>query len=636
MARHHFPGLPFALWAAVAASVSLNAQSIQDFFDGSQLHDIRLTMDSADWQRLHEKYTDKKTNYKCTFEWRDIRIDNVGLHTRGTGSLNPIKPGMGLEFAKFDVNQTFLGLPSVFLRNFAEDYSSLHERVTMRIFSKLGIPYQRAAHARLFVNGEYVGLYQTLEPLDNRFLMTRFGETGGYLYEGTGGTGFHMQDLGDDPKDYVPGVLDPKNHSDDPGIARIMEMVKTINNAPPETFERDVNAYLDLDGFVTLIAAEVALAEADGILSTGGMTNYYLYRRASDDRYVFIVWDAEMTFNAPDFSIWYETANNVLLRRALEVPRLRTLYLNTLMQVSGILGGPGGWLAQEIELEYAQIKDALAVDPNRVCLVDSAFLRCEPGTVEEVVDWMRVFARQRYDFLYRSAVEAGWTQNWANPYLYPGAAHNEGSADPFVTPRGLAEVHVALPLNSEIRASGWPLPTELGGVRVLLSGVPMPVLEAGPMGVLVNIPADVVTGPANLSVKIQDQQSDSIAIEVRPTNPVIQSVMHLDGHEVSPASPAAAGEMLIAWLTGLGCTYGDAELSPPAGAASGELLYRAAVYAGGAPTKMLWAGVSPGGAILQMAVFQLPSQVSVDASGYTALTMWVFDEPGVAFRLPVR
>lgn len=635
MARHLL-GLPVALWALAAAGISLNAQTIQDFFDGSQLHNIRLTMDPADWTRLHEKYTDKKTNYKCTFEWRDIRIANVGLHTRGTGSLNPIKPGMGLEFAKFDVNQTFLGLPSVFLRNFAEDYSSLHERITMKIFSKLGIPYQRAAHARLLVNGEYVGLFQTLEPLDSRFLMTHFGESNGYLYEGVGGANFHMQDLGDDPASYVPGVLDAKNHSDDPGIARIMEMVKTINNAPDETFEADVTAYLDLDGFVTLVAAEVALAEADGVLSTGGMTNYYLYRRASDDRFVFIVWDAEMTFNAPDFPIWFETPNNVLLRRALNVPRLKTLYLNTLMQISEILGGPGGWLAQEIDREYAQIKEALALDPNRVCLVDAEFLHCQPGTAEEVVAWLRAFARERSDFLFRSALQAGWTQNWTAPYLMPGGAHNEGSADPLVTPRGLAEVHVVLPLSSEIRAGGWPLPLELGGVRVLLSGVPMPILQVSPMGALINIPADVVTGPANLSLKIQDLQSNSIPIEVRPANPIIQTVMHLDGHEVNQASPAAAGELLISWVTGLGCTYGDASVDPPSGIGSGELMHRAEVYAGGAPAKLLWAGINPGGAILQMVVFQLPQPLLPEASGYVQLTVRVFNEPGGVYQLPVR
>lgn len=639
MARHRAV-LPVFLWTLAAAGADWNGYSVQDFFDGNHLHDIRLTMDPADWIRLHENYADKKTNYRCTVEWRDICVENVGLHTRGSGSLNPIKPGMALEFAKFDAAQTFLGLQAVYLRNFAQDYSSLHERLTMRIFAQLGIPYQRAAHARLFVNGEYAGLYQTLEPLDNRFLLTRFGESKGYLYEGVGQKGFRFQDLGTNPAAYVPAVLDPKNNTGDggAGASRIMEMVQAVNHAPAGEFEREAGRFLDLDAFVTLVAAETAVAEADGILSNGGMTNYYLYRRTGDDRFYFIIWDAEMTFNHPDFPIFENANDHVLLRRALEVPRLRQLYLDTIMQVSGILGGAGGWLEQELEFEFQQVRAALDADPNRVCLQDGVFSRCAPAAHVESYDWLRVFARNRSNFLLRSALDAGWMQNYQAPYLAPGAAHNQGSTNPFLTPRGLAEVHVILPsLAAEVRAASWPLPVELAGISVLLSGAPLPIVSAGPLGVVVSVPAGVVCGPAKLSVKVQGVETPPIPVEVRPANPSPQSVFRAGGHEVKPGSPAAGGEILFAWITGLGQSYGDAGREPPAGVGSGELIYTAQVYAGSVPARLMWAGVGPGVGLMELVIFQLPAQLpDAGASGALSLTVRVLDEPGTVFPLPVR
>ena len=60
-----------------------------DFFDDGSLQDIRLTMNAADWQKLHDNYTDKKTNYKADLVWRGLTVASVGVHTRGTGSLKP-------------------------------------------------------------------------------------------------------------------------------------------------------------------------------------------------------------------------------------------------------------------------------------------------------------------------------------------------------------------------------------------------------------------------------------------------------------------------------------------------------------------------------------------------------------------
>ena len=90
-------------------------------------------------------------------------------------------------------------------RNFAEDASMMHERLTMLMFARMSLPYLREAHARFFVNGQYAGIYLILEPIDTRFLNTHFDETDGYLYEFKWtGTPYHFEYLGGDSALYVP------------------------------------------------------------------------------------------------------------------------------------------------------------------------------------------------------------------------------------------------------------------------------------------------------------------------------------------------------------------------------------------------------------------------------------------------
>ena len=70
------------------------------------------------------------------------------------------------------------------------------------------MPYERETFAKIFVNGEYVGLYLIVEPIDKRFLLSWFGEDTGYLYEGHGGEiQYRFKYRGDDPNAYLPETV---------------------------------------------------------------------------------------------------------------------------------------------------------------------------------------------------------------------------------------------------------------------------------------------------------------------------------------------------------------------------------------------------------------------------------------------
>src|SRR5262249_19577299 len=68
-----------------------------------------------------------------------------------------------------------------------------------------------------------------------------------------------------------------------------------------------------------------------------------------------------------------------------------------LARAADVAGGPGGWLEQEIQREYAQIRDAAYADPVKVCdPTASGILRpCTNQEFEAAVANMVAFAGQR-------------------------------------------------------------------------------------------------------------------------------------------------------------------------------------------------------------------------------------------------
>ncbi len=357
----------FLFLSAAAKSQDTVTYTVNDLFDGSRLQTILIEMAPEDWQSLKDHYLED-TYYRCRMQWNDMLVDDASIKSRGSGSRNPLKPGLGIDFSKVVSSHRFLGLKSIVLRNSIQDDSMLHERLTMGLFQRLGMISLRNASAELYINGEYAGLYELVEPIDSRLLQEKYGESDGYLYEFNDlHDGYFWQYLGDDPSLYVPDRWEPKNHESAPDAAWFVAMLQAVNLTSDEDFPAEAEKYLDLENFVRQAAAENFVAEWDGVLGDTGSNNFYFYRRAADNRGTLIAWDKEGTFTAPDWWIWRTTNENALMRRLMLIPQYRQLYLFTLAQASEICGGEGGWLQQEAQRMIDQVRTAALLDPFPIC-----------------------------------------------------------------------------------------------------------------------------------------------------------------------------------------------------------------------------------------------------------------------------
>ncbi|HEV8396119.1 MAG TPA: CotH kinase family protein [Vicinamibacterales bacterium] len=365
-----------AAWlaCAVLAAAPAAAQSQDDLFDDSALHDVMLTVSERDWNAL-KAHADENTYYPADLRWRDVTVRNIGIRSRGTSTRNGVKPGLRLDINHY-VDQTFVGLRAVILDNGFTDPSTLRESLAMKVFARAGLPAVREAPARLFINNEYAGVYVIVEPIDRTFVTRLFGaaegnvESGGYLYEYQWVREYGFQYLGPALAAYAE-LFELKTRETDAVSRRyqpLESLTRAINETPAGQFEETVGALIDLPELVKYLAVQRATGEIDGFIGNWGMSNFYLYRFRDGRPAQLLPWDADHSLWALDDPIDYRLDTNVLVARAMTVPALRRLYLETLASTARLLTDGAaadgrGWLEREADRLAALVAPAVATDP---------------------------------------------------------------------------------------------------------------------------------------------------------------------------------------------------------------------------------------------------------------------------------
>jgi spore coat protein CotH len=365
--------LVVAVLLAWGGSQSASAQTADDLFNPDTLHRVELWLNSQDWDKLKQNFQEN-TYYPADLTWNGVTARNIGIRSRGGGSRSGTKPGLRLDADRYATEQTFLGLKSFVLDNLTQDASGVKETVTMRLFARLGVPAPREAHTRLYVNGEYIGLYAIVESIDKDLLARLYGtldgniQNDGYLFEYEWGDAWYFGNLGANLEPYK-AKFDPQtneNRSDSEKWGPIAELVRVVNETAIERFEEVVGPMLDLRAFIRYVAAQNFVAENDGFLGYAGVNNFYFYRLEDRQTHVFISWDEDNGFVSTDFGLAMRHDENVLMRRALEVASLRQYYYQTLADAanSAAEGSPASapWLEREIRRQLDLIAEAMRED----------------------------------------------------------------------------------------------------------------------------------------------------------------------------------------------------------------------------------------------------------------------------------
>lgn len=350
------------------------AQTQDDLFDDAKLQDIHLRMNARDWTALRVNLKDD-TFYAADLTWNGLTLRNVALRQRGSGSRTASKPNLRLDVNRYMPGQRFVGLTAINLDNVYSDASMMRDPLAMKVFQRMGVPASRQAHARLFVNDTFAGVYVVVEPVNRRFIGRVFGEregdeeSGGYLYEYRWLDEYDFSYPGPALPPYAAMFRAQTRDTDSFSnlYGPLEALIRAINVTPRQRFVAEVGQLLDLPQVARFLAVQNCAAELDGLVGYWGMNNFYLYRFRDGRPAVLIPWDADHSLSSPDMPLAYRLDATVLARRMLEVPSLVQVYIAAAAQCAGILGQPApgdprGWLEREIGRLAALIGPSVALD----------------------------------------------------------------------------------------------------------------------------------------------------------------------------------------------------------------------------------------------------------------------------------
>jgi spore coat protein CotH len=384
MARRFIILVLLALTAAPAF-----AQTEQDIFDSTRVQEINLLMNTRDLTELRAHF-DQNTYYPADFIWQDVRVHNVGVRSRGFGSRNGVKLGLRIDFNRYVAGQHFADTAAIVLDNLWQDASMIREAVAMSFIARMGEPASRESFARVFINGQFQGLYAIVEEPNSGYLKRRFGTDDGALFEYRWVRPYDFDSLGDRLDQYEE-IFERRTREHDPAalVYEPLEAMVDANTYPAGPVWRErVDTYLDVPQMIRYAAIEAFLAEIDGFTGYDGVNNFYVYRPPDSGRHIFLPWDRDHSLWQVDLSIFERLTGNRLLDNALANPDLRALYLQTIERCAAS-AIQDGWLEAEVSRLAALVASAAPFD-TRLPYTQQAH--------DEDIQQMLDFARRRSEF----------------------------------------------------------------------------------------------------------------------------------------------------------------------------------------------------------------------------------------------
>ena len=325
-----------------------------DWFDPAVLHEIRIRLPEAEWATLRKEAPDvlaqlgpQRTNGLAAKAYRphpgELTLDGIAwkaaIRKRGfIGSVSRERPSLNIEFPDLPDRRGPGGWRRITLANTQQDASGMHLSLANALFREAGVAASRTALAKVEVNGEALGVYTMVEPVDREFLEQHFGRGEGPLWEGA------LTDL-------RPGWLamfDAKRGTKDTDLEVLREV--SVALADPDSIDwEQIGKRVDLPQFLRFWVAEVLADHWDGY--SNNQNNYFIHRRVSDGRLVFIPWGADQCLGSPNpftprSAPASVRATGLLARRLYDDPQWRERYRDQLRKTLDAVWSEERWLAE--------------------------------------------------------------------------------------------------------------------------------------------------------------------------------------------------------------------------------------------------------------------------------------------------
>lgn len=145
-----------------------------------QMKEYYLECNPADFAMIY-LYFLEEIYVPVSITYNGVRIENAEMRIRGDGSVVLPKKSLKVKLNEGDFD-------GVDVFNFNADYedkSYIQAYTTSRLMRESGVPCFQSEHVRLYLNGNYLGLYISVENMDEDFLTRNGFNPNGNLYKAT-------------------------------------------------------------------------------------------------------------------------------------------------------------------------------------------------------------------------------------------------------------------------------------------------------------------------------------------------------------------------------------------------------------------------------------------------------------------
>lgn len=295
--------------------LSYETESADVLFDQTVVHTFEIELPEAALAELDadpaaEEYVEGSLLFNGE------RLDAIGVRYKGsvgaflgcTAGPQPFQPSgpktctkqsLKLKINWNGADTEFFGQRRIQLHSMNLDTSLMRDRLSYLLFAEAGVAAPRSTHARVVINGEYVGVFALIEQIDGRFTRDRFDDGKGNLYKEAWPFGANGETR---PSFQLIAAL-RTNEDEDPSSEIIESFARELLDAGAATDEeaarRVLSQWTDVEAFVAYAVVDRAIHHDDGPFHwycIGGPCephNFYFYEEPASRRVHIIPWDLD-------------------------------------------------------------------------------------------------------------------------------------------------------------------------------------------------------------------------------------------------------------------------------------------------------------------------------------------------------
>ena len=361
-------------------------------FDQTRLHTFELSVPEESLAEIDaDPAAEEWVEATLRFEGEDVGA--VGLRYKGSigafvnclSGNDPLRPSGAKTCTKLSMkvkinwegrDETFFGLKKLQFHSMNHDQSQMRERLGYWLFREMGVAAPRSVHARVVINGEFVGLFALTEQIDGRFARQNFEDGKGNVYKEV----WPLNESGQPHADRVYLDALETNEDEDPSVAVIRTFAEELAGATSTDELRAVIARrMVVQEAIAYAVVDRSIRHDDGPFHwycfgpTGcAPHNFYWYENPTEKTLHLIPWDLDnafenLAFNSnpitPIADDWGETSNECapFVEDGTFVPQ-RSAACDPLV---------AGWAS--FEIEYDQLMAHFLAGPG------------EPELIEELI-----------------------------------------------------------------------------------------------------------------------------------------------------------------------------------------------------------------------------------------------------------